>query len=103
MSEWWKRKMAIERSAKARGQLEGVNPLLRSQDANLHEQQLAVGHFVRQCFDGGFDSETLVQSLVVGAIWLADNLGISRDALVEIIRRTELKRERQFIFKPGGQ
>jgi len=100
---WWKQKMAIERAAKVRAQLEGVNPLLRGQEQNLLEQQMAVGHAVRQWFDGGFDSETLVQSLMVGAIWLADNLGISRDALVEVIRRTEMKKERQLIFKPGGR
>lgn len=102
MSEWWKKKMAAERSAKAREQLEGVSPLLTSAGTSLEEQRLIVGHFVRQCFDGGFDSETLVQSLAVGAIWLADNLGISRDALVEIIRRTEMKSERQLIFRPDG-
>lgn len=102
MSDWWKKKMAAERAAKARTQLEGVNPLLRSVDSDLQAQRLAVGHAVRGWFDGGFDSETLVQSLMVGAIWLADNLGISRDALHEIIRRTELKTERQLIFKPDG-
>ena len=102
MSEWWKKKLAAERSAKARQQLEGVSPLLTSAGTSLHEQQLVVGHFVRQCFDGGFDSETLVQSLMVGAIWMADNLGISRDALVEIIRRTEMKKERPLIYKPDG-
>lgn len=102
MSEWWKKKMAAERAAQAREAIEGTNPLLRSQDANLQEQRLVVGHFVRQWFDSGFDSETLVQSLMVGAIWLADNLGISRNALHEIIRRTELKKERQLIFKPDG-
>lgn len=102
MSDWWKRKMAAERAAKAREQLEGISPLLTSQGTSLQEQRLVVGHFVRQCFDGGFDSETLVQSLMVGSIWLADNLGISRDSLVEIIRRTEMKAERQLIFKPDG-
>lgn len=85
--------MAEQRSA--------AHPLLQRVDRELEGQRMQVGHFVRQCFDGGFDSETLVQSLMVGAIWLADNLGISRDALHEIIRRTELKRERQFIFSPG--
>lgn len=102
MSEWWKKKVAAERAAKARGQIEGINPLLKSADAELQQQRLVVGHHVRQWFDGGFEGETLVQSLMVGAIWLADNLGISRDALHEIIRRTEMKRERQLIFKPDG-
>ena len=102
MSDWWRKKLAAERAAKARTEIEGVNPLLRGVDSDLQAQRLAVGHAVRQWFDSGFESETLVQSLVVGAVWLADNLGISRDALVEIIRRTELKKERQLIYRPDG-
>lgn len=98
--DWFKNRLAAERAAAARKEVEGVNPLLKSADADLQEQRLAVGFAVRRWFDGGMDPETLVQSLLVGAVWLGDNLGISRDALVEVIRRTELKRERELIFKP---
>lgn len=97
---WWDRKRA-ERDAKATSAITGIDP--RKSSAGVDEQgvKMAIAKGLRQLYDGGVDPVVLVQSYLAGAVWLADNSGITRDELKKAIDMLEMKRERQLIFKPG--
>lgn len=100
LSNWWKMRRA-EREAEAYKTITGVDP--RTSGPQLEEQtvRMKVATMVRELFDAGADPIVLIQSYLVGAVWLADNCGISREQLVKLVTAVELKRDRALIFKPG--
>ena len=99
ISEWWKQKRA-ERSREAHKLITGVDPLTQRPLMDEHDVLMQVAAMVRQLFDSGADPILLIQAYMTGAIWLADNNGISRDQLCQLVRAVELKSDRSLIFKP---
>lgn len=102
VTNWWKQRRA-EREAQAYKTITGVDP--RASGVGMEEQsvRMKVATMVRELFDGGADPIVLIQSYLVGAVWLADNCGVSREQLVQLVTSVELKRDRALIFKPGDR
>jgi hypothetical protein len=100
MGSWWENRRLLRAKATTEALL-GENPATRGSSDDLAAQQFKVGMFVRACFDGGFDRISLIQNLLVGACFIADNFGVSRQQLSEVILAIELKKDRQMIYKPG--
>lgn len=101
ISEWWKqrRRLRVDDASK---QTLGVDPKTQGGADAIAAQQFNVGVFVRQCFDAGYEPITLIQTLLVGAVWLADNVGVSREQLAKVVYAVELKSDRQLIWMPPG-
>ncbi len=97
---WWenRRRLRVDSVSK---QLLGDDPRTQVGSDALAAQQFRVGVFVRECYDGGFDPISLIQNLMVGAVFVADNHGVSRDQLIKLIPMIELKKERQLVFDPS--
>lgn len=98
LDEWWKQRRA-EANRQAMKTITGVDPATQRPLMDAHDVQMQIGTMVRQLFDGGADPIHLVQCYLMGAVWLADNVGISREQLAKAIHAVESKRD--FIFKPG--
>lgn len=99
INEWWKRQRA-ERSAEAHKLITGVDPRTMRPRMDEHDVLMQVATMIRELFDGGADPILLIQAYMTGAVWLADNSGISREQLVQLVQAIELKRDRSLIFKP---
>jgi len=98
LTAWW-RDRRLQRVARTSKHLLGQN----AGGADEEAQQYNVGVFVRACFDGGYDPEVLCRSLMVGAIWIADNINIPRAKLIEMVGLVEMKKERQLIYTPDDK
>lgn len=64
-------------------------------------QSFVIAKFVRECFDAGFEPLNMIRMLCAGACFLADNSGVSREQLVEVIRAAKLMPGRELIFDPS--
>lgn len=100
LSNWWKF-MREQRNAEHHKTITGVDPRTSAPLMEEEAVRMKVATMLRELFDGGADPLVLIQSYLVGAVWLADNNGVTREQLVKLVTTVELKRERQLIFKPG--
>jgi hypothetical protein len=99
INEWWKQKRAAV-SADAHKLITGVDPRTSRPLMDEHDVLMQIATMVRELFDGGADPILLIQAYMTGAVWLADNSGISREQLVQLVQAIELKRDRSLIFQP---
>lgn len=99
ISEWWKKQRA-QVSADAHKTITGIDPRTSAPALEEHAVLVEVASMVRQLFDAGADPIVLIQAYMTGAVWLADNVGISREQLVQLVKAIELKRDRQLIWTP---
>lgn len=101
IDNFWKRRRA-ERDAKARKIITGIDPSKATSSADEHTVRVQIATMLRQLYDAGIDPVVLVQSYLAGAVWLADNSGISRDQLIEAVKLCAMKSDRQLVYTPGG-
>ena len=100
VGSWWerRRRLRVDETSK---QLLGPDTLKPAGADDLASQQFQVGVFVRQCVDAGFDQLSLLQNLLVVSVWLADQIGVSREQIAKTVHAIEMTRDRQLIYKPG--
>lgn len=99
MNEWWKHRRA-QRNADAHKIITGVDPRTSAPLLEENTVRMQIATMVRELFDAGADPILMIQCYMAGAVWLADNSGVSRDQLVKLVNAIELKRDRSLIFKP---
>lgn len=68
----------------------------------LAAQRFVLANFHRQCFDSGFDPMTMIECLLAGAAFFADNHNVSREMLAAFVTKVALQGGRELVFKPGG-
>lgn len=88
-------------AAEATKEITGTDPRKSSSGMAEHEQRRvvssAIAGFVRS---GQFDPYVLMQSLVAGLAFLADNFGVSRAKLVEMLTMAKLPEDRSLLWLP---
>lgn len=100
MSRWFDRKMAKIRVDNAVKHVIGDDPARKGGEDALQAQRFNIASAVRQWFDGGYEPLELIRMLLSGACFVADNVGVTREQLVEVIRAAGPMKDAQLIFKP---
>lgn len=102
MSNWWnrRRRLRVDDTSKL---LLGPDVLKPAGADDLAAQQYQVGIAIRGWYDAGYNHIGLIQNLLVGACFVADNTGVSREQLAKLIVMVEMKKERQLIYKPDDE
>lgn len=100
LSNWFQqqRRLRVDDTIRA---LQGEDPRKSAGADALAAQQFTVGMAVRSWYDANFDPVSLIQNLLVGACFIADNHGVSREQLAKLIMMVELKSDRQLIYNPN--
>lgn len=67
------------------------NPLITtSLDGEKAAQRQKVMEFFREIFDAGWDRMTIIETLLGGAAFFGDNLGVSRERMCQFLAKLSL-------------
>lgn len=96
----FQRRADYERAMEALKVVTGSDQLKRASDTDRATQRVTFAQLVRQVYDGGWDRMTLIESLLAGACFLADNHGVSRQQLCAFVAELALSKDRELVYAP---
>ncbi|HEY6032788.1 MAG TPA: hypothetical protein VIV58_00975, partial [Kofleriaceae bacterium] len=71
-----------------------------SETADLEAQSAEVAFAFRAWYQRGFERVNMLRSIAAGLCFFGDNFGVSRETLIEMIKATQLRSDREFTIKP---
>jgi len=77
------RRMLVDKQASS---IIGDDEKRKATSDDERAQSFAIAKFTQECFDAGFDPVNQIRMFLVGAIWLADQCGVSREQMIEVLR-----------------
>ncbi len=63
-------------------------------------QKAKIGEFFRSVIDGGFDPLTVIEMMIAGTAYFADQYGVGRVQCAEMLQAVKLSDERSMIWTP---
>ena len=79
----------------------GSDPRRSSEGLDVHNQRILVATTIADLHrNGKVDPFVLMQQLVAGLCFLADNHGVSRANLAEMVHRAQMPKDRSLLWTP---